>query len=75
MAPILVKIWTLTYEPSNRLTDIQEIWYFLNLNDYVQECLMQNFSVLALILTDIVNFLLEKGMEGVKKKGRKGVSK
>ena len=36
---------------------------------------MQNFRVLASILTDIFNFLPEKGGKKGREKGRKGVSK
>merc|ERR1711954_423113 len=49
---------------------MQTIWFSPNLNECVQGCLMQNFTVLASILTDIFNFLPEKG----RKKERQGVS-
>ena len=39
-------------KPTNRLTDIQEIWFFLNLNDFVQGCYIPSFRVLASILPD-----------------------
>ena len=39
---------------------MQTIWFSPNLSDLVQGCLVQNFRVLASILTDIFNFLLEK---------------
>ena len=44
---------------TDRQTDIQEIWFSLNLNDCVQGCYMPNFGALASILTDIFNFLPE----------------
>merc|ERR1711954_263137 len=58
-------------KPTNRLTDMQTIWFFPNLNEHVQGCLMQNFRVLASILTDIFNFLPEKGRKEGRKEGRK----
>ena len=50
-----------------QLTDILEIWLYLNL--------MQNCRVLPLILTDIFNFLPEKGRQKERKKERKGERK
>ena len=51
----------------SQVTDTQEIGFFLNLNGCVQGCYIPNFRVLASILRDISNLLLEKR----RKKGRK----
>merc|ERR1712112_305867 len=56
---------------TNRLRDMQTIWFSLNLNDCVQGCLMQNFRVVASRLSDFSNFLSEKGREKGRKKERK----
>ena len=54
---------------------MQTIPFSLNLNDCVQGWFMQNFRVLASILTDIFNFLPEKGRKEGRKKERKAESK
>merc|ERR1711954_525706 len=46
--PFMAKKWS-SHGPSS--------WFFLNLNQCTQGCSMPNFRVLALILTDIFNFL------------------
>ena len=59
---------------TDRLTDIQKVRLFLNLNDCVHGYLIQNFRVLASILTDIFNFLLEREREReIKGKRKKGI--
>ena len=58
----MTKTWS-THGPSS--------WFFLNLNQCAQGCSMPNFGVLASILTDIFNFLLEKERKGERKKERK----
>ena len=49
-------------------------WFSLNLNDCIQGCLMQNFRIIASILTEFFNSLPDTDREGHRQTGREGVS-